>query len=57
MDRCRNRYNQIYSVYNKKSLPFLEHLSSGILTNMNPCLTNPSDYKSNRNLSLLVDKK
>ena len=57
MDRCKHRYNQIYSVYNKKFLPFVEHLPSGILTNLNPCITNPSDFKSNRNLTLLVDKK
>ena len=57
MDRCKHRYNQIYSVYNKKSLPFVEHLSSGILTHLNPCIQNPSDYKSNKNLTIFVDKK
>ena len=56
MDRCKHRYNQIYSIYNKKSLPFVEHLQSGILTNMNPCITCPADKKSNKNLSVLVEK-
>ena len=56
MDRCKHRYNQIYSIYNKKSLPFLEHLQSGVLTNMNPCLAFPGEKKANRNLSVLIDK-
>lgn len=56
MDRCKHRYNQIYSIYNKKSLPFLEHLQGGTLTNMNPCLAYPGEKKSNRNLSVLIDK-
>lgn len=54
MDRCKYRYNQIYSIYNKRSLPFLEHLPSGILTHLNP--TQDSEIKGRRNLALLVDK-
>ena len=56
MDRCKHRYNQIYSIYNKKVLPFLEHTQAGIMTNMNPCITCPADKKLNRNLSILVDR-
>lgn len=56
MDRCKHRYNQISSIYNKKNLPFIEHLQSGILTNMNPCITCPGDKKTNRNLAVLVDR-
>ena len=57
MDNCTNRYNQIYSIYNKKKLPFLEYLSGGILTNFNPSIVNPSEKKSRNGFSLLVDKR
>ena len=54
MDRCKHRYNQIYSIYNKKSIPFLEHLPSGILTHINP--TAGGEIKGKKNLTLLVDR-
>lgn len=54
MDRCKHRYNQIYSIYNKKSLPFIEHLPSGILTHLNP--TPGTAVKGKKNLTLLVDR-
>lgn len=56
MDRCKHRYNQVYSIYNKKVLPFIEYLPSGILTNLNPCISCPGDKKTNKNLSVLVDR-
>lgn len=57
MDRCKHRYNQIYSIYNKKSVPFIEHLDGGILTNLNPTVATQPDLKSNKNLCMLVDKR
>jgi hypothetical protein len=53
MDRCKHRYNQICSIYNKKSLPFVEHLQHGVMINMNPF---PAERKQNGVFSVLVDK-
>ena len=39
LDNCKNRYNQIASLYGRRSLPFLEYLPSGILTSLNPSPT------------------
>ncbi len=58
MDSCKYRYNQICTVFNKCSLPFVEYLQSGILTHINPILNNNTktlNRKLRTGLSLLVE--
>lgn len=58
LDNCKNRYNQISSLYNKRSLPFLDFLPSGVLTSFNPTPTSPIDPKPNPPpFSILIDKR
>jgi hypothetical protein len=57
MDNCKNRYNQIASMYNRKTLPFLEYLGTGVLTNCNPCHNAPSEQRTKLPFTLLTDRR
>ena len=42
LEGCKNRYNQISSIYTKKNLPFVEYIGGSVLTCLNPTQSTPS---------------